>query len=168
MKIVLGIDPGRNMGYALVGERPSGGYTLFWHKLDKDRPRLGFDKRLCSLREFLCDTVDGLGDIEIAIEDVYVSTGAKKNYRANLRLAQIVGMIKSTLYSQDMEFFEYAPATIKKSVAKGNASKEQVQRVCRLMFDLHGQKISEHEFDAMAIAICHINNRKAKMLGLKA
>ena len=53
--------------------------------------------------------------------------------------------------------FEYAPSQIKKTVTgNGQASKEQVQRMVKLIFRL--DETPQHDAaDALALALCHVN-----------
>jgi crossover junction endodeoxyribonuclease RuvC len=53
--------------------------------------------------------------------------------------------------------FDYAPAEIKKAVSgKGNASKETVQRMVRLLLGLR-EDPPQDAADAIALALCHAN-----------
>jgi crossover junction endodeoxyribonuclease RuvC len=55
---------------------------------------------------------------------------------------------------------EYSPAEIKQSVVgKGNAGKEQVQHMVRVLLNLPGNP-QEDAADALAAALCHGNTRQ--------
>jgi crossover junction endodeoxyribonuclease RuvC len=51
---------------------------------------------------------------------------------------------------------EYAPAHVKQAVCGyGRAEKAQVQRMVQAMLRLEALPASNHEADALAVAICH-------------
>jgi crossover junction endodeoxyribonuclease RuvC len=55
-----------------------------------------------------------------------------------------------------VECAEYAPARVKQSVCGyGRADKEQVQRMVRTILRLDAGPRTNHEADALAVAICH-------------
>ena len=61
----------------------------------------------------------------------------------------------------DIKVWRYSPSSVKQSVTDyGRSSKDQVKEMVLslLCFELHTN--SDDETDALAVALCHIHNRK--------
>jgi len=149
---VLGIDPGTAAcGYGIVHEqdgrlrRIAGGC---WRSTARERPEL----RL----KLIFDGVQGLvAEHEpdaVALEESFVGADA----RIALFVGQARGAALVAAAAAGVECAEYAPARVKQSVCGyGRADKEQVQRMVRTILRLDAGPRSNHEADALAVAICH-------------
>ncbi|QMU55691.1 MAG: crossover junction endodeoxyribonuclease RuvC [Candidatus Mycalebacterium zealandia] len=154
---VIGIDPGsKACGYGIVEQD---GTKLLFIDSGEIRPKqsLPIERRLHMISEEIAGKIENFSPACMSIEKVFVA----KNSKSALHLGQARGAVLATAAACDVEVFEYSSTTVKKSVASnGRASKEEVQKMVSL---LTGRKSfeSSDESDAIAIAVCHINNAKA-------
>ena len=82
-----------------------------------------------------------------------------RNADSALKLGQARGAAICAVITNDVPVHEYSPAEIKQSVVgKGNAAKEQVQHMVRVLLNLPGNP-QEDAADALAAALCHGNAR---------
>ena len=89
-----------------------------------------------------------------AVEDVFVANNA----RSALKLGQARGSAVVAAMKQGLCVYDYSPRLVKQSVAGyGNARKEQVQHMVKMLLELSGSPTSDAA-DALAVAICHANH----------
>jgi crossover junction endodeoxyribonuclease RuvC len=128
-KRILGIDPGSlHCGYALL-EDLGGRFPLVreagvWHLGDKT----ALPKRLADLQQRLENLLTSHCPTQLALEESFVH----KNIHSAMVLGHARGVILATCARREMEIFEYAPSSIKQTVAgSGRASKEGVADMVR-------------------------------------
>lgn len=144
-KRVLAIDPGLNMGWALVYQEG----RVFEHGLVKTSPELALWERLENLHQEIARLLP-MAD-ELAIERV--SLVQKGGQHANTMALYWVYFEVIRLWKDSGPIGNYAPTTIKKCfTGNGRASKAEVKRLARER--THG-KVSDHEADAIAIGLTH-------------
>ncbi len=157
---VLGVDPGsRCTGYGIVNERSGQARLLETGTIRpvKDGPlslRLGFIFGEISglLERFAPDMV--------AVEDVFFA----RNSASALKLGQARGAILAACGMRDVAVFSYEPTLVKKSlVGTGRAEKDQV---AFMVGQILGEKPNwaRDSSDALAVAICHLNQRRYQQL----
>ncbi len=148
---VLGLDPGsRFTGYGIV------------ERVDGKLRHVASGRINASRGEQFADRLDiiyrGLNDVLAehacdfaAVEGIFTA----RNAMSTIKLGHARGVALLVLKHAELEFGEYAPATIKLAVAgNGRADKDAVQSmVCRLL-GLRGE-LSEDAADALAVAITH-------------
>ena len=79
-----------------------------------------------------------------------------KNVRSMMMLGHARGMALLCAAQAGIPVFEYSPRKIKQSVTgNGNATKEQVKYMVKLILGLKEKKIPNDASDALAIALCH-------------
>ena len=154
---IIGIDPGlRHTGWGIIsidGTRLSyvGSGRISAPSADPLSVRLItiFQELTAVLRQFRPD--------EAAVEETFVNDNA----RATLKLGQARGIAVLAPAQLGLTVGEYAPNLIKKAVVgAGHADKRQIQAMIGFLLPkAHVQ--SADEADALAIAICHANHRKA-------
>ncbi len=73
-------------------------------------------------------------------------------------MGKVTGFMEfERLAEANLPVFEYAPCLVKKALTNnGKAQKEQVANMVRCLLPRNKAQ-SDHETDALAIAICHIN-----------
>lgn len=92
---------------------------------------------------------------EIAIEEVFYS----KNVKSAIRIGEGRGIIFLCAAMANIPITEYAATVIKKAVVgNGNAQKEQVQAMVKIILSLPEIPEPKDASDALAIAICHSHN----------
>ena len=93
----------------------------------------------------------------VAVEGVF----AFRNARSALILGHARGVALLAAAEGNLPVFEYAPARVKRSVgASGSAAKDGVARMVRHMLTL-GEVEREDATDALAVALCHLNQVRA-------
>jgi crossover junction endodeoxyribonuclease RuvC len=93
---------------------------------------------------------------EAAIEETFVN----KNPTSSLKLGHARGALILTLGLCGLKVAEYSATAVKKSVVGvGRAEKDQVQMMMRILLPKATFK-TEDEADALAVAICHQNNKR--------
>ncbi len=153
---VIGIDPGSKVcGYGIVEQE---GTELQFIESGVICPKalLSIHKRLYLISEGISLKIQQFAPTCMAIEKVFVA----KNSKSALHLGQARGALLTIAGGLEMEVHEYSSTTVKKTVTgNGRASKEEMQKIVSMII---GKKTfeSSDESDAIAIAVCHINNVK--------
>ncbi|MEQ1717460.1 MAG: crossover junction endodeoxyribonuclease RuvC [Hyphomicrobium sp.] len=159
---ILGIDPGlRRTGWGIIdsdGVRLS--YVASGVITSVAEDDLAY--RLRDLFEGVCGVIASFSPREAAVEETFVND----NPRSTLKLGQARGAALLAPAMKGLKVAEYTPNQIKKTVVgAGHAEKRQIQAM--IGFLLPKAKFdSADEADALAIAICHANQRGARNLEL--
>lgn len=152
---VLGIDPGTlNMGYGIVEEDSGGSLTMIDCGVISVPQRVPVEQRLCLLYEGLVNLIDKFKPDEVAVEEPFVAG----NVQAAMAIgrAQAVAILAAT--QAKIQVYRYMPTQVKQMVTNyGRSSKEQVQQVVKLQLGVAGLPAASDAADALAIAICHLN-----------
>lgn len=157
--IIIGIDPGTIVsGYGVIklsGSKfeavdygcikPPKGYKL------SDRYLVIFNSVDELLEKYKPDC--------LVVETQYV----KKNVQSAIKLGMARGAVVIAAARRKVQIFEYAPSKAKLAVVgTGQASKQQVQGMVKLILDLPIIPEPEDAADALALAICHAQAMHAK------
>lgn len=153
--LVLGVDPGTfKTGVGVVALK--GGDMTMKHSDVLSPPRShALSDRLAWIHDRLIRLIDELGPSVVAIEQPFVA----RNVKAAMAVgqAQAVAMIAAS--HSHVQVVGYSPREVKKAVTDhGASSKEQVQAMVGVLLGLDGPLEPSDRADALAVAICHINN----------
>lgn len=150
---VLGIDPGSlNTGYGVVdGDRK--GIRLITAGCITNASRDRIEKRFNKIH----------AELKIIIQETHPEITALENviFCNNSKIAIKLGEARGVAILTSVEFgipiTEYSPKKIKQAVVgNGNASKQQVQGMIKHLLQLNDTPPPDAA-DALAIAICHLN-----------
>jgi crossover junction endodeoxyribonuclease RuvC len=161
---VLGLDPGsRYTGYGFITER-SGTLQL----VEAGVITLTSRKDICERLGLLFNKLSHLLDIhtpdEVAVENVFVS----KNVMSALKLGQARGAALATCAGRGLPVHSYEPTLVKKSiVGVGRAQKSQVAFMVGQLLNTK-ETWREDASDALAVAVCHCNERRMRRLARMA
>jgi crossover junction endodeoxyribonuclease RuvC len=158
---ILGIDPGsRRCGYGVV-ERVSAGRVRYLECGVVEGAALApLPARLVEIGAGLREVIAELRPQVVAVEGVFHG----QNARSALQLGHARGVALLVCGEAELGVAEYAPATIKRTVAgHGRASKDQVLRMVRSLCQLERAPRLDAS-DALAVAICHAFHEKAHAL----
>lgn len=153
---ILGIDPGSRLtGFGIIdadGQKVSyvtSGCVRVSGDTWAERLRVIFD----SISQLVAEHQPH----EMSIESVFMH----RNADSALKLGQARGAAICAVITNDIPVHEYSPAEIKQSVVgKGNAAKEQVQHMVRVLLNLSANPQADAA-DALAIALCHLHHSQA-------
>ncbi len=144
------------MGYGLVddtGGEPA--VVTFGVFTAKARQPLG--ERLHNLYQEMLALLAEYSPSEIAVEEPFVGM----NPKAAIAVGQAQGVALMAAASRGVPVARYAPAAVKQAVTGyGQASKEQVQQAVAMYLDLDATALPEDAADALAVALCHVQNRR--------
>jgi len=163
--IILGIDPGlADTGWGLIevegGRMRCLGYGCVSSASTEPTPA-----RLKRLYDELAMLVALHGPAEAAIEKLFHGVNA----RSAMATGQARGVCLLATADAGILVDEYSPAEIKQAVVgHGGADKAQVQFMVKAILALPDIPRPDHAADALAVAICHANNRKAKLAAARA
>jgi crossover junction endodeoxyribonuclease RuvC len=152
---VLGIDPGsETLGWGVV-EGSGSKYSLVEFGTVKSKPREAFSKRLMKIYRSVEETVDQYQPDVLSIEEAFYSI----NVNVAMKLGQVRGVMLLLAEQRGLAIAEYAPRLIKQTVVGyGNAEKQQVGEMVRLLLKLKAVPTPHDAADALAIAICHFHH----------
>ncbi|WP_339044115.1 crossover junction endodeoxyribonuclease RuvC [Cardinium endosymbiont of Tipula unca] len=161
-KIILGLDPGSIiMGFGIIEANEIGScvqlveYGVFQLK--------SYREHMLRMRHIYTNTMDLLQQYapdEVAIEAVF--HGA--NVQSMLKLGRAQGVAIAAALACEIPVTEYAPRKVKQSVTgKGDASKEQVAAMVGRLLGISTASALLDASDALAVAICHSQQRPIAM-----
>ncbi|HLF75909.1 MAG TPA: crossover junction endodeoxyribonuclease RuvC [Dehalococcoidia bacterium] len=159
--IVLGIDPGlRICGWGVVRGGTRGEFIAAGTV--RPRPSDPITNRLLVLYNAISELIQAHGVVEVAIEDPFV--GAIQPASA-LAIGQARAAAVLAAASAGLEVSFYAPAAVKSAVSGyGRSDKAQVQSMVKALLSLDAVPEPADAADALAVAICHLNNRRMNNL----
>ena len=159
--IVLGLDPGTaTTGFGFI-EEVEGDLKLLDYGCITTRPNTPLGERLNQI----CKDIEELISIhhpdEISMEEIFFS----KNVKTAIKVSHARGSIMQELSALGYNINEYTPNQIKEAVTGyGNADKKQVQKMVQIILDMDHTPRPDDAADALATAICHINQSHIKSL----
>ncbi|WP_419784958.1 crossover junction endodeoxyribonuclease RuvC [Pseudodesulfovibrio sp.] len=159
--VVLGLDPGsRVTGYGFVREI-SGRAELVETGTVRTPVKESMAVRMGVIFEQLAELIKTHGPMEAAIENVFVS----RNPSSALKLGQARGAAMAACAVHGLSVAEYEPSKVKKNlVGVGNAPKDQVAFMVAHCLGIKKPSWAEDASDALAVAICHLNERRMRRL----
>lgn len=159
----MGIDPGtRNVGYGIVAASGNRLRCVVSGCIRTKGDEMAH--RLVTIHRGLQEVIEAHHPECAAIETVF----AGKNVKTAIAIGEGRGVAVLSAAELGLEVFGYEPATVKRSVAgNGRAGKEQIQEMIRVLLGLPGLPETDHEADALALAITHIRRREADKLSVQ-
>ena len=156
--IILGIDPGTIItGYGLIrvdGSR----HEVLDYGCVKPPPKNKLSQRYLIIYQSLEALINQYSPDAVSVETQYVG----KNPQSAIKLGMARGVIILLATLKKIPVFEYTPSKVKSAVVgRGQASKEQVQGMVQMLLSLEEPPEPEDAADALALAICHANNRSS-------
>jgi len=153
---VLGIDPGTlNMGYGIVEEK-SGNITMAGCGVISLPPKMPMEERLLELHRGLSKVIAEFRPEEAAIEEPFVAGNARSALA--IGRAQAVAILAAA--QGGLPVFRYMPTQVKQMVTSyGRSSKDQVIQVVKMQLGVSDVPGASDAADALAVAICHLNQR---------
>jgi crossover junction endodeoxyribonuclease RuvC len=153
---ILGIDPGTiSMGYGVVDEEE--GEVALVDFGDLTAPNAPLAERLHTLYLGLIGIIVRYQPSEAAIEEPFVA----KNVRSALAVGQAMGVAMVATAEKGVPVYQYTPNQVKLAVTNyGHSEKGQVQEMVRVQLGLSSPPEPSDAADALAVAMCHIQERR--------
>jgi crossover junction endodeoxyribonuclease RuvC len=159
--VVLGIDPAlRICGWGVVrgGARPQ--YIASGAIRPKTTDTI--ERRLLAINQAIATLLDMYQVDEMAIEDPFIGALAPASALA-IGQARAAALIAAAGSGVEAEL--YAPKAVKASVSGyGAGDKQQVQAMVKLLLSMEVAPEPLDASDALAVAICHLSQRKLRAL----
>ncbi len=156
---IIGIDPGlAALGWGVV-ELDGARFVYKGHGCISTKAGSDTGERLAHIRDSLKAVLDEFLPSETAMEALFFS----RNVTSALGVAEVRGIIRLLCRDNGLLLHEYTPNDVKKA-ATGSArsGKEEVQNFIRIVLGLDFVPKPDHAADALAVAICHCQNRSFK------
>lgn len=156
--LVIGIDPGTAItGYGLVRIGPDGELSPSSYGVITTAASLPMPQRLLALHTQLGEIIRLHRPESSAVEKLFFA----KNSRTAMAVGQARGVVLMTLAQAGLPIEEYAPSEVKQAVAGyGNADKNQIQQMVRILLGLDDIPRPDDATDALAVAICHLHTAR--------
>ena len=154
---LIGLDPGlRNTGWGVIAVQGNR-LTHIADGVVRSNAERPLADRLMELRDGLTEIIRKYRPDEAAVEETFVNA----NPASTLKLGQARGIALLVPAEFGLHVGEYPPNLVKKTVVgSGHAAKEQVQMMVQTL--LPGCNVTSGDAaDALAIAICHAQHRRA-------
>ena len=159
--IILGIDPGlRHTGFGLI-KINNENKTILDYGTISPSPDDTLSNRLLTIYQDIITIIDKYNPSVIAIEEVFYG----KNVKSALLLGQARGVAMISGANFNIPIFEYSAKKVKQSITgNGNAHKTQLQFMVMKELKLKPFNAPIDASDALAIAICHLNQVRVNEL----
>lgn len=149
---IIGVDPGyATIGYGVVDYEGSRFNTVEYGAIQTS-PKLPFEHRLGQIYNELTAVLQRTKPRAMALEKLFFGN----NKTTGIDVAQARGVIQLCAFQNMLEVAQYTPAQVKQAVVGyGNAEKNQVMQMVRLLLGLSAIPRPDDTADALAVAICH-------------
>jgi len=158
---ILGIDPGTAItGFGVIDSN-NGNITLIDYGAFTSQTRSPIGERLSLIYNGLMEVIAHCLPDAVAIEEPFVA----KNVKSALAVGRAQAVAILAAANSGIPSYEYTPTQVKQRVANyGAGSKEQVQEMVRLQLGLAHCPEPSDAADALAVALCHVQEMHLKNL----
>lgn len=152
---ILGIDPGiADTGYGVIMRKERGDFYCLDYGSIKTSSGDSLPVRLENLHNKLDKIIKKYKPDIVAVEELFFCN----NVKTALVVGQARGVIILTVRQNKIKVIEFTPLQVKQAVSSyGRASKEQVQKMVKLLLNLKVIPKPDDAADALAVAICASN-----------
>ena len=157
-KIILGIDPGiADTGYGLIEKGVGGKIFPLTYGSIKTKAGLPMAERLETLNNELEKIIRKYQPALAAVEELFF----QNNIKTAIAVGQARGVILLICRKNKVPIVELTPLQVKQTISGyGQAGKEQVQKMVKLLLNLKEIPRPDDAADALAIAISAVNELK--------
>ena len=154
-KIILGIDPGiADTGYGII-EAVGNKITPITYGSIKTSKNLSLPERLVILEKELTQIIQKYKPVKAGVEELFFCNNAKTAFA----VGQARGVVLLTLVKNNLPISEFTPLQVKQGITGyGKADKHQIQHMVKTILNLDEIPKPDDAADALAVAICTINN----------
>lgn len=152
--LIFGIDPGTAVtGYGVIRTNNN---AVSWvdSGVITTKTSLTLAERLAKIYDSLINLMEKHQPDSVCIEEAFYA----KNVHSTLLLGHARGVAMLAAFKNGAEVREYSPREIKKAVTgNGNAAKEQVAFMVKMLVSIPQEHVYTDAYDALAVAICDFN-----------
>lgn len=151
MTRILGIDPGyERLGIAILEKNNNSKEEVVFSMCFKTDPTLEFAERLKLIGNEVKKIIKKYKPEVLAIETLFLTN----NERTVMKVSEARGVVLYEASNAHLKIFEASPPQIKLAVTgDGRASKEQINKMVKMLVEIDNSKMSDDELDAIAIAL---------------
>jgi len=154
---ILGIDPGlATLGFGVIDQQNNQLQMVDFGCI-QTTPNISFPQRIFQVYQQLTNIlVNYLPDV-VVVEELFFS----KNVKTAIQVGQVRGVVILAAIQNGHEVKEYTPLQVKLSVVGyGRATKDQIQKMVKVLLKLPQIPKPDDAADALAVAICYAHSRK--------
>ncbi|MDD4902435.1 MAG: crossover junction endodeoxyribonuclease RuvC [Patescibacteria group bacterium] len=157
-KIILGIDPGiADTGYGLIEKHAGGKISSLAYGSIKTKAGAPMAERLETLNDELEKIIQKYQPALAVVEELFFYNNAK----TAIVVGQARGVILLACRKNKIPIVELTPLQVKQTISGyGQAGKEQVQKMVKILLNLKEIPKPDDAADALAIAISAVNELK--------
>jgi crossover junction endodeoxyribonuclease RuvC len=162
---VLGVDPGMAAVGLAVVERGGGRPAVRWAATSRTPAGLGTPERLRRVHEAVAAAIAEHRPASLAIERLMWG----RNAPTAMDVARASGVVVLAAAEAGVPVEEYAPLEVKMAVTGvGNAGKDAVRRGLIRVLGIDGVPDDPDAADAVAVAVCHLQQQRLRRLTREA
>lgn len=157
---ILGIDPSlKSTGYGII-EFVDNECSVLGYGCIKPSPKIPFHDRINEIRRCIEELIRSHNIDEVAIENLFYA----QNVKTAITLGQVRGATLIAIADCECPLFEYSALEIKKAVTGyGQADKNQVMIMVKMLLAIQDDTLETDAADALAAAFCHVNTRSSPL-----
>ena len=157
---VLGIDPSlKSTGYGII-EFANNEYSVLGYGCIKPSSKIPFHDRINEIRKRIEELIRFHNIGEVAIENPFYA----QNVKTAITLGQVRGATLIAVADCECPLYEYSALEIKKAITGyGQADKNQVMTMIKMLLAIQDDKLETDAADALAAAFCHINTSSSPL-----
>ena len=158
---IIGIDPGIAItGYGIIDKSGDNYKAVCYDKIVTQAGRQTYE-RLTHIYDSLTDMFQKYQPQCAAVEELFFN----KNAKTAMIIGQARGVAILAAANAGLDIYEYTPLQIKQAVVGyGRASKNQVQKMVKLLLGLKEVPRPDDVADALAVALCRGSSCKMENL----
>lgn len=159
---IMGIDPGlASVGYGVIEHEASQSHALASGCIHTQAGH-NLALRLACIHDGLAEVIATWSPEVVCVESLFFCN----NMKTAISVAQGRGVCILASAKANIPLVEYTPLQIKQAVVGyGKASKQQVEKMVRVILGMSGEPSTSHAADALAVALCHAHsNRFSQMV----
>jgi len=155
-KIIIGIDPGFGItGYGII-KTDGNAYKILEYGCIKTSAKMNFIDRLEVIHCELNQLIKKYKPTKAAVEQLFFA----KNVKTAMQVGEARGVILLTIIQNRIPLIEFTPLQVKQALTGyGQASKEQVQKMVKLILGMKNAPRQDDAADALGIAITCANTK---------
>jgi crossover junction endodeoxyribonuclease RuvC len=161
---ILGIDPGfATVGFGVV-EYDGCRFKPIEYGAVLTEAGEKFEKRLVAIETDIEFIINRFKPDCVSIEKLFFAT----NHKTAIDVAQARGILLLACAKANLPIFEYTPLQVKQGVVGyGQAKKNQVMEMVRVILKLSETPKPDDAADALALAICHAHTCNSLKIGTR-